>query len=40
MKIFKNKLIDTLSTTNPKKKKLDVIAVWVYKILIKQNAFL
>lgn len=40
MEIFKNELIDILSTTNPKKKKSSVIAVWVYRILIEQNAFL
>lgn len=27
MKIFKNELIDILSTTNPKEKKSDIIAV-------------
>lgn len=40
MKIFKNKLIDTLSTINPKEKKSSIIAIWIYKTLIKQNAFL
>lgn len=38
--IFKNELIDTLSITKPEEKKSGIIAVQVYKTLIKQNAFL
>lgn len=40
MENFKNKLIDTLSTNKLKKKKLGIIAVCIYKTLIKQNALL
>lgn len=40
MKIFKNELTDTLSTTNPEEKKSGVTAVRVYEKLIEQNAFL